>query len=233
MKKTILLLIILLSILVLTTEFSSAISLEKNATGSSLIEEKLEKIKELKERVAEKVSQLKERELDQIIGEDRKIYAGEIKSIENEMIILEKNKQEIRIEVSNKTKLMWVNTNGKKLNLTLSDFTPGDYITAWGKINKDTGVMTADVISGRLKPFIFSCQVTKINEEEKFILCQNEDRNYQIILSNNSRILVLMNDGILQEEKLTEIKPKTKLIVRGVLKEKSKEKITALLIINL
>lgn len=225
MKKNLFFLIIAFLFLL---EENNVFVLAENATDTAKNnDEKILQIRELKERVAEKVTQLK--------GGEFKIYQGEITDITEETISLKgKDNQILKIQTNNQTKFIWLNTDGKKLNITLKDFTKEDDIVAWGKANKETGIMTADYVSGRLPPQIFSCLILSFDEEKESFICQFKDKNeYEVLLRENSRILNYQKKDGLKTQKLKQLSKGMKVFVKGILKEKDKNKISGQLVLTL
>lgn len=209
MKKIILTILI---IFLLSAGNFTAYSVDEATQAAK--DDKLEKLRELKEKVAEKVAQLK--------NDEAKVYVGEVSQVKEENIFLSTKDTKLKVQTNSQTKFIWLNTDGKKLNLSLKAFTGSDQIVTWGTFNKETGVLTARGVSGRIPLLMLSCLVTKIDNVEKIITCQDKKAKIQYNLSvdQKTKILSWQKKVELKTETWLQVKVGSRLLVKGVKKGK-------------
>lgn len=218
--------LILIIVGVLTFNLVSQVRAANEASSAAETNQNLEKVRQLKEKVAEKVAQLK--------GEELRVYQGEISDISEELItIIGKKSLQLRIQTNSQTKFTWLNTDGKKLNISFKDLTKGDFITAWGEANKETGLLTAKVISGRLPPIFFSCQVTRLDLSKKTLSCQDKikAKTYDLVITDKTNVYLNLGKTKAEVVGWEKITIGAKILGKTIKKNPPKDLLTALLIL--
>lgn len=224
MKKIILFILVCSLILISAMPVKGVVDSSPSAAKNN---QELDKIRQLKEKVAEKVAKLK-------VGSE-KIYQGKVmENNEGLITLIDENNNQLKIQTNSQTSFIWLNTDAKKLTISLKDIVKNDYVTAWGEVNQETNLLTARVISGRLPLFFFTCLVSETNTITNVLSCQNKvkAKTFDLTIDEKTNISLYQTNGKVITYDWKKIPANSLIVVKAIDKNQPNDLLTALSIIN-
>lgn len=212
----------LISFLILQS-FSITNAVDSIPSGSK--DETLLKIRELKDRVASKVSELRSKRIS--------YYSGEVKKIDKNSFLLLTNEGEKNVTYQNSIKYLWVNNNGKVINLSINNLEVGDNISLRSE-SDDNGAIEATIIVGKYVTFNLTGTVSEITPDKKVIIslaAKDTTETTVTILTNEKTKIEKIKDAKVIEGTFKDINKKDVVLIRGTYKDIQKKEISAMRIL--
>ena len=196
----------------------SSIAVPVSTPSAGVQNEKLEKIRELKEKVARKVSQLRQ--------EKKLVLMGEIKRLEDDGFVLMTNDGEKTVRTKKETKYYWINTNGKQLVITFDNFEKGDFVAVNGEKDVDDSIL-AKIVVGKLPSFFLTGVVTKVIQDGETLVVSFKEKGVSMsaVVSRNAKISLFDEKLNINLGRFTDIARGIKFMGYGSYKGDDKEKI--------
>lgn len=164
-------------------------------------------INEIKEKVASKVAEIRQSK--------QFVISGKVKSKNNESFILISDDGDKKILTDKTAKYYWINTIGKKINITYSNLAVDDDFAVLTK-GFTIDETTASMAIGKFNTFVFKGMVIQEPVDKK-ITIRLEDKNTEIpiAIQTATNLSVLNKNGENATVKIADLKEETKLLIRG------------------
>lgn len=192
-------------------------------TSSPISDEKLEKVRQLKEKIANKVMELNLNK--------KEVYYGEIEKVTSDNFSMITNLGKKIFLTDNNTKINWLNTDQKLLNISYSNLEINDYLVILGFQNDQE--ILAEQIVGKIPGFFLFGTVKELIPSTNNFSIVIQDKLDPIVVKTNSdsKILTTNKNGQIVTTDFFALKVGSRLLVRGNYLNINKEAVNAKVIV--